>query len=124
MMFEEAANTLQKEVHRVFPFANAKGKCGVAKISTMNEEEEQDTCSVHSTRRNNSIRGRTGGGRGHGRGGRGGRNGDNDRVIVNGVDITDATHTFSSQEWARLRGHYNLVSQRCDRAHAAGRATG
>jgi len=39
MTFEEAANTLQREVHRVFPYANQKGKRGVSQISTSNEEE-------------------------------------------------------------------------------------
>jgi len=32
--------------------------------------------------------------------------------------------TFSSQEWARLRGHYDLVNQQHERAHAAGRTFG
>jgi len=64
------------------------------------------------------------GGQGRGQNGRGGRTNDSERIVINGVDITDATRTFSSQEWARLHGHYDIVNQRRERAHAAGRGLG
>ncbi len=69
LTFEEAANTIQREVHRVFPLASQKNKRNIAQIATNAEEDEQDTRSVRSTRRNNSIRGRSGRGQGRGRGG-------------------------------------------------------
>jgi len=123
MTFEEAANTLQREVHRVFPLVNQRGKRGISQVNT-NTDEDEDTRSIRSTRRNNSIRGRSGGGRGRGRNARGGRGADGERIIINGVDITDATRTFSSQEWAKLRGHYDIVHQRRERMHAGGRGPG
>jgi len=124
MTFEEAANTMQREVHHIFPFSNPRGKRGISQVNVAVEGEEQETRLVRSARRNNSIRGRSNCGRGWGRNGRGGQSTDTERVVVNGVDITDATRTFSSQEWARLRGHYDLVQQRRDLAHANGRAPG
>jgi len=120
MTFEEATNTLQREVHRVFPLTGQKGKRGIAQVNTT--DDDQDTRSVHSARRNNSIRGQSIGGRGRGQGARGGRTND-EKVIINGVDVTDATCTFSSQEWARLWGHYDIVNQQRERAHATGRGT-
>ncbi len=109
--FEEAANTLQREVHRIFPFASQKGKRTITQVNASNEEDEQDTRLIRSAKRNNAIRGRFGTGRGRGRGGRGRRDQHPDKIVINGVDVTDATRTFSSQEWARLRGHYNLINQ-------------
>jgi len=48
MTFEEAANTLQREVHWVFPLASQKNKRGITQVNTNNEEEEQDSRSVRS----------------------------------------------------------------------------
>jgi len=44
--------------------------------------------------------------------------------VINGVNVTDATWTFSSQEWAWLHGHYDIVNQWRKLAHAAGRGLG
>jgi len=40
------------------------------------------------------------------------------------MDINDSTCTFSSQEWAWLRGHYDLVNQHGEHAHAMGKVQG
>jgi hypothetical protein len=75
--------------------------------------------------------GRSGGrGRGRGRnsGGRsGGRDGNNRmRVVMNGVDVTDTSRNFTSDEWDKLRacGGHSYVAQRreylCGRTHGRG----
>jgi len=66
MTFEEAANTLQREVHQVFPLASQKNKRNIAQVTMNTKEEEPDTRSVRSARRNNSICGRSGRGQGRG----------------------------------------------------------
>jgi len=102
LTFEEAANTMQREVHRIFPFSNPRGKRGISQMNIAGKGEEQETCSVRLAHQNNSIRGRSSRGRGWGWNGRGGRSVGTKRVVVNGVEITDAKRTFSSQEWAQL----------------------
>ncbi|KAI2509730.1 hypothetical protein MHU86_4712 [Fragilaria crotonensis] len=71
---------------------------------------------------------RSGRGRARGRGGRGGRGGGRDggrmRVIMNGVDVTDISRNFTSDEWEKLRacGGHTYVTQR--REYLSGRYGG
>jgi len=41
---------------------------------------------------------------------------DSRQIIINGVDVTDPNKTYSSQEWARLRGYYDFINQQRQRA--------
>jgi len=38
--------------------------------------------------------------------------------------VTDATRNFTDQEWQRLRGHYDFINQRRERANGRGRGGG
>jgi hypothetical protein len=65
----------------------------------------------------NSNSGRSGRGRGRGRiGGRGGGGGRSQKVIMNGIDVTDVTRNFTSDEWEKLKlvGGHTYVYQRRD----------
>ena len=53
---------------------------------------------------------------------RGGRGQGSIQIVINGMDVTNATHNFLDQEWQRLRGHYDFINQR--REHANGRGRG
>jgi len=97
--FESATNTLQKEVHWIFPFANKRGKRNVAQVSSNNKCKEPESQVVQQAKRQSWIWGRLAQGRGHGRanGNGGGGRGTEEKVIINGVDVTNVT--FTQQEW-------------------------
>ena len=67
-------------------------------------------------------------GRGRGRGrhigaGRGGGSGRSNRVVMNGVDVTDVSRNFTSDEWEKLKhvGGHTYVSQRREFLSGGGR---
>ena len=64
-------------------------------------------------------RGRGGRGGRYGRGGRGGRD-SNDRVVINGVDVSDPTRNFTQDEWNPLGPTQNYVIQRHMEIHGRG----
>lgn len=72
------------------------------------------------------IRGGRGRGRGRNSGGRGsgGRDNNRMRVVMNGVDVTDISRNFTSDEWEKLRacGGHTYVAQR--REYLSGRHGG
>lgn len=109
--FHDAANSLSEAVASIFPSAD--------KIS--NDRFKRKIADLGSGGRGGGGRGRGSGrfqgsgrqgqgqGRGRGRGGRagrpyGGRSGNNNGTssIVNGVDISDVTRDFSTDEWNKL----------------------
>jgi len=121
--FESAANILQKEVHQIFPFANKRGKRDVAQVSAGNDAEDNEPRAVRQAKRQSWIRGRSSQGRGRGRANvnmNGGR-GQEEKVIINGVDVTDVNRTFTQQEWSKLRGHYDYINRRRGRHDRTGR---
>ena len=66
------------------------------------------------------------GGRRSGRGGRGGRGG-RDQVVINGIDVSDPTRSFTNDEWSKLarNGGQAFVMQARERmAGRGGRAGG
>jgi len=121
--FKLAANTLQREVHRLFPFANKRGKRNVSQVNSTNEEDGRESRAVRQAKRQSWIRGRSAPGRGRGQanGNRNGGRGGDDRTVINGVDVTDANRNFSQQEWEKLRGHYDYIFQRRGRQDFRGR---
>jgi hypothetical protein len=83
--------------------------------------------SIEPNRQKRSIgavhtAGRSGGGRGRGRSrgsrgrGAGGRRGGQMKVVMNGVDVTDVTRNYTSDEWEKLKvcGGHTYVYQRRD----------
>jgi len=45
-------------------------------------------------------------------------------MIINGIDVTDPNKTYTSQEWAHLRGFYDVINQRRQRATGPATAQG
>jgi len=112
--FEMAANLLQREVHRVFPFAQGKDKRGVSEVNATDGDGTEE--EVRHSARNYSVRGRVTFGRGRGRdsqrGGREGRGSAGDKTIINGVDVTNVNRTFTDEEWNKLQGSWDYIANK------------
>jgi len=102
--FELAANILTWEVHRVFPYANWKGKKNIAQVDATlaANGDKQDSRSVCSASQNDWGHGRANQGCGQGREARGERGQGSGCIVINVVDVMDATCNFTNQEWQRL----------------------
>lgn len=103
--FEEASLALSRAVSS--RFANVEANKQKRKIGAV----ESRNTSNHGGRGRGRGRGRTTSGRG------GGREGNrNMRVHMNGVDVTDVSRNFTSDEWDKLRacGGHTYVNQRRD----------
>jgi len=112
--FTEAANALSQIVGTETSANASHGQRGGRKVSAIGRG---------GGRGQGGGRGR--GGRGRGRGGRGGRgrggNGSNDsRTSVGGVDVTDPTRNFSSEEYGTLIGEGYIETLKRRRREARG----
>lgn len=113
--FHAAANYLSTELTR--PDPKNPGR------KNLNRQSDKRKISEANTRGGGRGRARRGGrgGRGEGRGGgqRGGYSDNGAKVIINGVDCTDPTKSYSNEEWNKLGCMKKAIAER--RSRVAGR---
>ena len=109
MQFHSCMCFFSKQVARMHGPAQLEYKASHHKKCGIYAVDSQSQCSGHG-------RGHQGG-RGCGRSGHGGHGNANTSHMINGIDISDPTHLFTTQEWEAL-GHGHAIVMQLHESHA------